>query len=178
LSSIFLSTPTAPACARFDISPSKSHWATSTPSLPNATPFRGGCVCDMTRLCTVLCHVCALPPTHLHFVRETPSLIQRRAGEVARVLSDWEGVLSDWEGADRLLPKSSSVPSSSPESQRHTTWNGWETCTSVVCRRVPSMGPPRCCGALGFTPHGKNSGCSTISQACPGPFCQFSTCQC
>jgi hypothetical protein len=59
------------------VSPSKSPWATSTPSLPNAPPFQGGCVCDMRQLCAVWCHVCALLPFHLHSVTETPSLIQR-----------------------------------------------------------------------------------------------------
>jgi hypothetical protein len=67
--------------ARSETLHSKSPWATSTPSLPNA-PSWGGCVCDMTLLCAVLCHVCALFPFHLHSVRESPTLIQRLGGGV------------------------------------------------------------------------------------------------
>ena len=45
----------------------ESHWATNTPSLPNAPP-RGGYVCDRTRPFAVLCHVCAHLPFHTHSV--------------------------------------------------------------------------------------------------------------
>ena len=101
MSFTFHSTPTVPVCARSVTFSRKRHWSTSTPSLPNAPsgPFPGG-LCDMKLLCAVLCHVCALLPAHLHSVRETPSLIQRGAGEVVTT------ILSYREGTARLPPKS------------------------------------------------------------------------